>query len=68
MKKLSQVLLLLTSVALTASSVLLISAMLRRKTRLTKIADEGYETAHDILYPTRADRYKLHFGPVFPEN
>lgn len=33
-----------------------------------RIADEGYETAHDILYPYQsyeADK-GLHFGPVIP--
>lgn len=68
MKKLSQAMLLVTSVALAFSSLLLVASMLSRKNRLTKISDEGYETAHDILYPSRVDRYKLHFGPVLPEN
>ena len=68
MKKITQALLMVTSVALTFSAIMLASSMLRRKNRLIKIADEGYETAHDILYPSRADKYKLHFGPVLPEN
>lgn len=35
--------------------------------RLTHIANEGYETAHDILYPTKYNRAKkLHYGPVLP--
>ena len=36
--------------------------------QLTRIADEGYETAHDILYP--AERFgpnkRVHYGPVLP--
>ena len=33
-----------------------------------RISEEGYETAHDILYPSREyERDKdLHFGPVIP--
>jgi hypothetical protein len=36
--------------------------------KLAKISDEGYETAHDILYPThKLDKGKrLHYGPVLP--
>ncbi|MDB5251601.1 MAG: hypothetical protein JWP27_770 [Flaviaesturariibacter sp.] len=32
------------------------------------IADEGYETAHDILYPRRGRHYgdQWHYGPVLP--
>ena len=35
--------------------------------RLEKAANEGYETAHDIIYPndySTKDK-KLHYGPVF---
>ena len=36
--------------------------------QLTRIADEGYETAHDILYPRRDIFYrKLQYGPVLPD-
>jgi hypothetical protein len=36
--------------------------------KLAKISDEGYETAHDILYPTHkfGRGKKLHYGPVLP--
>jgi len=34
---------------------------------LTRVADEGYETAYDILFPKEETRgEKLHFGPVIP--
>jgi len=34
---------------------------------LTNISDQGYETAHDVLYPQDKKRFKkLHFGPVLP--
>ncbi len=36
--------------------------------KLAHIADEGYETANDILYPNQARREKnLRYGPVLPE-
>ncbi len=34
--------------------------------RQAKVADEGYETAHDILFPGKSQRKKVHYGPVFP--
>lgn len=37
--------------------------------RLLHIANEGYETAHDILYPRQYNRgRKLQYGPVLPED
>ena len=38
-----------------------------KKINLDQIADEGYETAHDILYPKQFSREKkLQYGPVLP--
>ena len=35
--------------------------------RLIEIADEGYETAHDILFPRKNKEFsKLKYGPVLP--
>lgn len=34
--------------------------------RRSRVADEGYETAHDILYPAKRNRRKTHYGPVLP--
>lgn len=35
--------------------------------KLRQIADEGYETATDVLYPDDAELgRKLHYGPVLP--
>ncbi|RYY62668.1 MAG: hypothetical protein EOO05_01860 [Chitinophagaceae bacterium] len=36
------------------------------KKRLKDISDEGYETAHDVLYPKKRKSYKTHYGPVLP--
>ena len=41
----------------------------RKKTHrmLEQIADEGYETAHDVLFPDKERRNKkLQYGPVLP--
>ncbi len=40
----------------------------RRNTKrmLENIADEGYETAPDILFPDKNVSRKLHYGPVLP--
>jgi hypothetical protein len=36
--------------------------------KLRRIADEGYEIAHDILFPDKLlNEKKLHYGPVLPE-
>lgn len=34
---------------------------------LNRIADEGYETAYDVLYPGDKNEENLHYGPVIPE-
>ena len=40
----------------------------RRQGRLRKISEEGYETAHDVLYPDNENQYRnLKYGPVLPE-
>jgi hypothetical protein len=34
---------------------------------LSKVSEEGYETAHDVLFPTKSKRGKnLQYGPVIP--
>jgi len=60
-----QILLGLGIVALTG--LLLFSAR-RAKTNkvLSDVADEGYETAHDVLYPKRSNSSRTHYGPVLP--
>lgn len=35
---------------------------------LNRVADAGYETAHDILFPNaESKKEKQHYGPVIPE-
>ncbi|MEO5890027.1 MAG: hypothetical protein ABIQ31_07210 [Ferruginibacter sp.] len=56
-------------VAMTAAVIVLsvISGRSHKRRMLNKIADEGYETAQDVLYPGKNIQDKrLHFGPVLP--
>ena len=49
---------------------LIVYAARRYKERsiLNQVANEGYETAHDILFPNKSQMgKKLHYGPVLPE-
>ncbi len=37
--------------------------------RIAEVADEGYETAADLLHPKTNKRFKkLHYGPVLPQH
>ena len=39
------------------------------KKRVAEVADEGYETAADLLHPKTNNRFKnLHYGPVLPHH
>jgi len=53
-----------------AAIVGLIVYVIRKKNTkkmLNQIADEGYETAHDILFPNKEKRdSRLQYGPVIP--
>jgi len=33
--------------------------------RLREVSEEGYETAHDVLFPRKKSRGKQKYGPVF---
>ena len=61
---------LLIGVGIAALAGFIIYAMRRDQSnrKLARIADEGYETANDILFPgTKPFRKRLHYGPVLPE-
>ena len=66
MKTSTKILLGLTAVAATGT-LIFITRSVNTCRELTHISDEGYETAHDILYPKKYNRgRKLHYGPVIP--
>ncbi len=59
------------SAAAIAFTSLLVYAARRSNTkrRISEVADEGYETAADLLHPKTNKRFKkLHYGPVLPEH
>lgn len=67
MKKTSKITLVLAAVG-AAAIVICAVRRIEKQRMLVKVADEGYETAHDILFPDKADKHnKLRFGPVLPE-
>jgi hypothetical protein len=37
-----------------------------RHQRAKQVSDEGYETAHDVLFPGKTKSGKLQYGPVIP--
>lgn len=59
----------LAGAALVTAAAILMAKKSRSRTGeiLREISDEGYETAHDILYPGQNRREKnLRYGPVLP--
>ena len=55
-------------VAVAVAGLVLYTANRKRAHRmLDQIADEGYETAHDVLFSDKEKRrLKLQYGPVLP--
>lgn len=67
MKNISKITIALATVG-AAAIVIYASRRIETKRRLIRVADEGYETAHDILFPNKANKHnELRFGPVLPE-
>ncbi|HYV54946.1 MAG TPA: hypothetical protein VE933_10230 [Chitinophagaceae bacterium] len=53
---------------LAAAGIYIIRRMNTRR-ELERVADDGYETAHDVLYPGKNIRSrKVHYGPVHPKH
>lgn len=56
----------------TAAAGLIVYRAIRRHretNRLRAISNEGYETAHDVLYPNNPTRKgRVKFGPVLPHS
>lgn len=61
-------LLAIVGAAFTTAAIVYIAKGFNQGRRAQNVADEGYETAHDILYPHRnRSSRKLHYGPVLPQ-
>lgn len=68
MKKNTRTLLWFTAITATLTLVVYITREQKNKIKLTRISDEGYEIAQDILYPDKLkESRKLRYGPVLPE-
>ncbi|MDF2380993.1 hypothetical protein JMG10_05940 [Nostoc ellipsosporum NOK] len=61
-------LLAIAAAAVTAAVVAYAAARRNRSNKqLRRVSDEGYETAHDVLFPDNGHKgQKLHYGPVLP--
>ena len=60
--------LLLSAISITATTALAIYLIrkIKESKRLKRIAEEGYETAIDILYPQKLNTKKLQYRPTLP--
>lgn len=60
--------LLLSAISITATTALAIYLIrkIKQSKRLKRIAEEGYETAIDILYPHKLNTKKLQYRPTIP--
>jgi len=59
----------LATAAIAVTGLLIYAASRHKKTKkmLTEIADEGYETAPDVMFPGKEKRSSnLRYGPVLP--
>ncbi|MFT3979191.1 MAG: hypothetical protein QM687_01890 [Ferruginibacter sp.] len=66
MKKSTKIMIGVAALAAAGVAAYMINQQRKRK-RSAHVADEGYETAHDVLYPHKSISPKLKFGPVLPE-
>jgi len=58
----------LTAVTVAGLAIYAVRRHLKYRAMREKVAEEGYETAHDILYPRRNNFLKnLQYGPVLPD-
>ena len=56
-----------TGIAVIAGVGYLLIRRANHRRELANVSDNGYETAHDVLYPhKKAKHKKVHFGPVIP--
>jgi hypothetical protein len=64
-----QTLKIVTVLAILTGAGILVVRKSNKRRQLKHVADNGYETAHDVLYPgEKAKHKKLHFGPVVPRS
>jgi hypothetical protein len=65
--KISKIIGLGVALVAVAGVAVYIAKKVERRNMLNQIADEGYETAHDILFPGKSlESGNLQYGPVIP--
>ena len=58
----------ISGVVVLAGIGILIIRRINTRRNLDQVADNGYETAHDVLFPKRNIRSrKLRYGPIHPD-
>lgn len=63
-----KILKLLTGLFVLTGVGIFVMRKINTRRRLKQVADNGYETAQDVLFPNkRISSRKLHYGPVLPE-
>jgi hypothetical protein len=63
-----KVLKLLTGLFVLTGVGIFVMRKINTRRKLKQVADNGYETAQDVLFPNKRIRSKkLHYGPVLPE-
>ena len=67
MKKSNKIILATAAIAVTGLLIYAVSRHKKEKHMLREIADEGYETAPDVMFPGKEKRNNnLKYGPVLP--
>jgi hypothetical protein len=55
--------------AILAAAGIYIIRRINTRRALGRVADDGYETAHDVLFPNKKIRSrKVHYGPIHPKH
>jgi len=59
----------LAGLAILAAAGAYVIRRIRTGHALDRVADDGYETAHDVLYPNKKIRSrKVRYGPIHPRH
>lgn len=67
MKNKITLLFILTAACSAIAATYILHKKRERKKMLEQVADEGYETAPDILFPGKRSSSQLRYGPVIPQ-
>lgn len=58
----------LTAITVAGLAIYAFRRRMKYQAMRARVANEGYETAHDILYPRHSNIFKkLQYGPILPD-